>query len=322
MMRDSLSRSPMDFRQLRYFVSIVDCGSLTKASRLLYIAQPALTQQIAKLEAEVGKSLLHRTAQGVTPTENGQALYHHARLILRQHERALSVARMDEGGLRGTVTLGIPATAVHAMGLPLVRQLRQKYPGLLLNLVEGTSGQLEQLMRVGGLDLAVLYALDALPGLKPAGLLEEEIFALVPRGGGLVPASCKSLTLQEVASLPLILPTGGHGLRRLVSAEFDRRGLAPNVVAEIDSASLVLECVADGLGATLRPTSAQGRERDQQPAVRAIRVADARIVRRNFLYSSAQSSVSMAAAVVSQELREVAAALVEAGQWPGVTLLS
>lgn len=85
----------MDLRQLKYFVQIVESGSLAKASRQLFIAQPALSQHIAKLESEVGKPLLIRTAKGVTPTENGAALHHHARFILRQLEQALSIARQE-----------------------------------------------------------------------------------------------------------------------------------------------------------------------------------------------------------------------------------
>ena len=77
----------MDLRQLRYFTVIVESGSFAKASRQLYIAQPSLSQQVAKLEDEIGKQLLSRSSKGVVPTENGLALYHHARFILRQFDR-------------------------------------------------------------------------------------------------------------------------------------------------------------------------------------------------------------------------------------------
>ena len=77
----------MDLRQLKYFVQIVESGSLAKASRQLYIAQPALSQQMARLEDEVGKPLLVRSSRGVVPTENGEALYHHAKFMLRPHHR-------------------------------------------------------------------------------------------------------------------------------------------------------------------------------------------------------------------------------------------
>jgi len=98
----------MDIRQLRYFVQIVESGSLSKASRQLYIAQPALSQQLAKLEDQVGKPLFLRSSKGVSPTENGLALYHHARFMLRQLDQALSIARAETGAVQG---IDVEATA-------------------------------------------------------------------------------------------------------------------------------------------------------------------------------------------------------------------
>jgi len=105
----------VDLRQLRYFTQIVESGSLSKASRQLFIAQPALSQQLSKLESEVGKPLFSRSSKGVVPTENGLALYHHARFMLRQLEQALSIARKDSGAVQGMVSVGLPATPVSAL---------------------------------------------------------------------------------------------------------------------------------------------------------------------------------------------------------------
>ena len=80
----------MNIRRLQYFVKIVDIGSLTQAADVLHVAQPALSQQWATLEAEVRQQLLLRTTRGVTPTEAGKVLYRHAQLILRQCEQAKS----------------------------------------------------------------------------------------------------------------------------------------------------------------------------------------------------------------------------------------
>ena len=127
---------------LRYFTQIVESGSLSKASRQLFIAQPALSQQLSKLEGEVGKPLLTRSSRGVAPTDNGLALYHHARFMLRQLDQALSIARKESGAVQGMVSVGLPATTVAALGLPLVRRIRERYPSILLNVVEGMSGHL------------------------------------------------------------------------------------------------------------------------------------------------------------------------------------
>ena len=182
----------MDLRQLRYFTHIVESGSLSKASRQLFIAQPALSQQLAKLEDEVGKPLLMRSSRGVAPTENGLALYHHARFMLRQLDQAMSIARQESGAVHGMVSVGLPATTVAALGLPLVRRIRERYPSILLNVVEGMSGHLGQMMRTGQLDLAVLFSGDVASDVSVDLLLEEELFVMLPKQSALVAARRKS----------------------------------------------------------------------------------------------------------------------------------
>ncbi|HEY9539160.1 MAG TPA: LysR substrate-binding domain-containing protein [Kiloniellaceae bacterium] len=307
----------MDIRQLRYFVQIVESGSLSKASRQLYVAQPALSQQLAKLEDQVGKPLLHRSSKGVSPTENGLALYHHARFMLRQLEQALSIARAESGAVQGMVSVGLPATTVAAVGLPLVRRIRESYPSILLNVVEGMSGHIGQLMRLGQLDLAVLFSNDVAPDANTEPLMIEELFLMIPEHSRLVPRGRKSITIVDAAALPLILPTGAHGLRQRIAAEFENRCLNANVVAEIDSLALLMNCVYDDIGATIKPMGAVMQEGARGRKWRCLTISDARLRRRNFLYSLPTERLSAAAAVVAKELKETARALVGNDVWPG-----
>ena len=311
----------MDLRQLRYFVQIVESGSLAKASRQLYIAQPALSQHIAKLEAEVGKSLLIRTAKGVTPTENGTALHHHARFILRQLDQALSVARQEPGTVHGMVSVGLAATTVCAVGAPFMRRIRERFPGIVLNVVEGMSGHLAQMMRTGQLDLAILFSRDAVPDLPAEPIVEEELFVMLPEDSDLVPPRRVKLSCSDTADLPLILPTSIHGLRRRIASEFEQRNLSIHVVAEVDSLSLLMTCVRDGMGATIKPMSAalvDGRIRE---GWRTLAFSDANMRRANFIYSVNAEQLTPAAAAVRAELRETIKQLVLQGEWQGVNLL-
>ena len=311
----------MDLRQLKYFVQIVESGSLAKASRQLYIAQPALSQHIAKLEAEVGKSLLIRTAKGVTPTENGTALHHHARFILRQLDQALSVARQEPGTVHGMVSVGLAATTVCAVGAPFMRRIRERFPGIVLNVVEGMSGHLAQMMRTGQLDLAILFSRDAVPDLPAEPIVEEELFVMLPEDSDLVPPRRVKLSCADTADLPLILPTSIHGLRRRIASEFEQRNLSIHVVAEVDSLSLLMTCVRDGMGATIKPMSAalvDGRIRE---GWRTLAFSDANMRRANFIYSVDAEQLSPAAAAVRAELRETIKQLVLQGEWQGVNLL-
>lgn len=311
----------MDLRQLKYFVQIVESGSLAKASRQLYIAQPALSQHVAKLEAEVGKPLLIRTAKGVTPTENGAALHHHARFMLRQLDQALSIARQEPGTVHGMVSVGLAATTVCAVGVPFMRRIREKYPGIVLNVVEGMSGHLAQMMRLGQLDLAILFSRDAVPDLPAEPLVEEELFVMLPDDSDLVAPRRIKLSCAETAELPLILPTGIHGLRRRISAEFEQRNLTTRVVAEIDSLSLLMTCVRDGMGATIKPMAAALLEGKMRENWRTLAFSDADMKRPNYLFSVVADRLTPAAAAVRAELRETVKDLVVNGEWRGVNLI-
>ncbi len=312
----------MDLRQLRYFVSIVDNGSMNKASRQLYIAQAALSQQLAKLEGEVGKLLLHRSAKGVTPTENGLALYHHARFMLRQLDQALSVARQETGEAQGMVSVGLSPSTLSAIGLPLVERVRERYPNILLNVIEGLSGHLTHMMRRRQLDLAVLFNSDLMSDLDAITLLDEDMFLLLPASSALVAQRRKTISIAEAARLPLVLPTGAHGVRQRLTTEFNQRNLIPNIVAEIDSVSLLLRCVWAGIGATIEPLSAIHHEAESGRHWRVLPISDARILRRSYLYSLPSDMMTPAVSAVSLELRKTVTDLVDRGGWRGVQLLA
>jgi LysR family tcuABC transcriptional regulator len=310
----------MDMRQLKYFVQIVESGSLSKASRQLYIAQPALSQQMTRLEDEVGKPLLVRSSRGVTPTENGEALYHHARFILRQLDQAVSVARQEHAHVNGRVNLGMAPTTVCALGLPLVKHLNAKYPGIVLNVIEALSGHLEHMARLGEFDLAVLFSQTAALDLAVEPLLEEELFVILPRDSQKIAPNRQDITLQELAALPLILPSPGHGLRRRISLEFERANLTVDPAAEIDSLPLLMHCVADGLGVTIKPMAAVYALQNAPEQWRCLRISDAPMIRRNYLYTLAPEKMSQAAVVVREELKRVAHTLVENRTWQGIRL--
>lgn len=307
----------MDIRQLRYYVQIVESGSLSKASRELHVAQPALSQQLAKVEDEVGKPLLIRSSKGVKPTENGLALYHHARFMLRQLDQALSIARSETGPVQGMVTVGLPATTVATIGLPLVQRIRERYPNILLNVVEGMSGHIGHLMRLDQLDLAVLFSNDVATDVTIEPLMVEDLFLIIPEHSPLVAPGKKSISIAEAAELPLILPTGVHGLRQRIEAEFENRGLGLNVVAEIDSLSLLMNCVHDNMGATIKPMGAIMHEGMRGRQWRYLAFSDVLFRRQNFLYSVPAGRLTPAASVVASEIKEATYELIGGNRWPG-----
>jgi LysR family tcuABC transcriptional regulator len=238
--------------------------------------------------------------------------------MLRQLDQALSIARKESGAVQGMVSLGLASTTLSALGLPLVRSVRERYPRILLNVVEGMSGHLGQMLRMSQLDLAVLFSADVARDFSVEPLLEEELFVMLPRHSTLVSPRRKSLTLAQAATLPLFLPTMGHGLRRRIAAELERRSLTAKIVGEFDSLALLMTVVHDGMGATIQPMAAIHLEERRGRQWRALSISDARLARRNYLYSLAPQRLSAAAAAVAAALKETASALMASRAWTGV----
>jgi LysR family transcriptional regulator, nitrogen assimilation regulatory protein len=244
----------MNLRRLKYFVKIVDIGSLTQAADVLHIAQPALSQQLATLEGEVHQQLLVRTKRGVTPTEAGKVLYRHAQLILRQCDQAQVDMQAAGRGLSGAVSVGLaPGTAAATLALPLLRTLRARHPGIVAYLNESYGSALSELIMNGRMDLAVLYGGKvAVHGLQFLPLLREPLYLV---GAVSMPAPAETVPLAALTEVDLFLPRPYNTVRRLVDEAFGRVGLVPRVVAEIESAGTLTAVIADGLGASILPAS-------------------------------------------------------------------
>ena len=245
----------MNLRRLKYFVKIVDIGSLTQAADVLHIAQPALSQQLATLEGEFRQQLLVRTKRGVTPTEAGQILYRHAQIILRQFEQAQSDVNNAGQSLSGQVSVGLaPGTAASALALPLLKAVRARHPAILLYLNENFGTTLSELVMNGRMDMAVLYAgKSVVHGLSFQPLLKEQLYLVAPRGTPNLPVE---IELAKLTDMNLLLPRPYNYLRKYVDEAFASQQLTAHVVAEIESAATLNSAVAAGLGATILPESA------------------------------------------------------------------
>jgi LysR family transcriptional regulator, nitrogen assimilation regulatory protein len=243
----------VNLRRLKYFVKIVDIGSLTQAAEVLHIAQPALSQQLITLEDEFQQQLLVRTKRGVTVTEAGATLYRHAQAILRQYEQAQADVKSAGQTLSGQVSVGLaPGTGASALSLPLLRTVRARHPNILLYINENFGTTLSELIMNGRMDMAVLYGDKAVHGLSFQLLMNEEMFLVSPRGMGIARDRIAVADLQDV---PLLLPRPYNYLRKYVDEGFGRMQMVPKVVAEIESASTLSAAVGAGIGATILPES-------------------------------------------------------------------
>jgi LysR family tcuABC transcriptional regulator len=315
----------MELRQLRYFVRVVEMGSISRAALDLNLVQSALSQQISRLESELSTRLLQRSPQGVTPTEAGVAFFREAQLTLRHADQAVRAAQLAR--LSGSVSIGLAPTTAAMLGLPLMEAMRKRYPDVRLHMVESLSGHLADMLNARQLDLAVLFdsRIHASHALQRARrwtvlpLMEEDLFLMRSRNGNAAPTD-GATSLNALKDLPLILPTGPHGLRSTLDAAFSRAGLAPNVVLEVDSLSMLMEAVSAGLGATLQPWAAVGRFPDAGQRFHVDRIADADVKRRNLLCSLSDNELSPAALATRVVLIDCVRTLVQQGQWQGTAL--
>ena len=243
----------MNFRRLKYFVKIVDVGSLTQAAEVLHIAQPALSQQLATLEGELKQQLLIRTKRGVQPTEAGNILYAHAQTILRQCEQAQSAVNSAGQAMSGQVSLGLASGSTAAqLALPLLQTLRDQQPGILLSLHENSGAALAGQVANQTLDMAMVYGAKMPAGLHTVALMREDLYLVATRA---VPHPGNSVELLDVARLNLFLPREGDAVRNQLEEAMALRKLAVNVVGEIESSGALSAAIAGGLGATVLPES-------------------------------------------------------------------
>jgi LysR family nitrogen assimilation transcriptional regulator len=309
----------MELRQLRYFVAIVDHGSLSRAALVLHVAQPALTQQLRQLEEELGVQLLHRSAQGVLSTDAGKVFYEHALAILKQVADAQAAVVQSAERPSGSVTLGLPHSISDALALPLLTAIRQRYPEITLQLTEEITGSLAEQLRAGRINLAVLFDDGQLGSFVATPLVEEEL-RFICRDDAPAAAGRDSLTLRDALDTTLILPGLQHGVRPRIESTARAVGLATRDVIEINSIAILKSAILAGMGATILPVAPVQAE-VERGAMRALAIRDPAIARTVVLCTSRNIPLTNAAAAVSRLVVQVAHDLCAERRWIGARAL-
>ncbi|EJL94607.1 transcriptional regulator [Herbaspirillum sp. CF444] len=310
----------MELRQLRYFVAIVDHGSLSRAARVLHIAQPALTQQIRQLEEELEAQLLHRSAQGVIATDAGKTFYEHAQAILKQVTDAKSAVAQSNDKPSGTVALGIPQSVSGALALPLLTAIRATYPEITLLLTEELTGNLIVQLKSGRINLAVLFD-DGDGQLSPFAstpMVEEEMMYItradsqygVKEGKG----KSRSVTLAKAIKAPLILPGLQHGVRPRIENVVRAHGMSLENVIEINSVAILKSAILADIGATILPVAPLLSEIERGDMV-AHPISGERMARTLALCASKNIPLTNAAAAVERLVLDVTDDLCRKGTW-------
>ena len=247
----------MELHQLRYLCAIVDTGNFSRAAERCHVAQPSLSQQISKLEDELGAKLFDRLGRGVRLTDAGRAFVPHARTALHQTELARNEVRGRRRDARGTVAVGvIPTIAPYYLPRRLAAFAR-RFPESILRIVEETTPLLVEGLRGVAIDLAILSLPLRYREFEIVPLLTERLYAALPPDHPL--ARARALALRQLRDERFVLLRDGHCFRGVALAACQRARLDPRVAFESGQFSSLLGMVAAGVGVTLVPRMAIDR---------------------------------------------------------------
>jgi LysR family transcriptional regulator, nitrogen assimilation regulatory protein len=294
----------MDLRSLRYFVRVVDFGSVTRAAAHLHIVQPALTRHIQRLEKELGVTLLERASRGVKVTGAGELLYKRGTELLREADR-LKDELLDHGGHpAGRVVLGITPPACPIFAPPLLQRVRAQFPRIDIQISEAFSRVLSSWLINGDIDVAIISDRDILQGLRTRWIAREELLFLSKPGRG-----AKSwISADELCATPLILTDGIHKRVEAMLA-------TPLMVdMKLNSVEVILQLVQGGVGVSILPYSA-ARDEIESGTIQALRIGESGLSRRLALCTSESRRVSTATRIVVETLASVSADLMAAGHF-------
>jgi DNA-binding transcriptional LysR family regulator len=241
----------MTLQQLNYFLATVRHGSFSAAAEALHLAQPSLSEQVRRLEAELGLALFQRVGRGLVLTEAGRVLRPHAEATLAEAEAArASVAEVRE--LRGgTAAFGVWGTSRYFIGADLVEAFRRRHPGVRVRLVGQNSSQVVEAIHDGRLEAGAV----ALPvddrGLEIRPVLRDEIVYASTVAARLR----RPMTIERFAQAPLILPDATYGLddptRRQLAELAQRAGVQVQPEIDVEDAEQAIELAGRGLGDTI-----------------------------------------------------------------------
>ncbi|WP_372787760.1 LysR family transcriptional regulator [Paraconexibacter sp.] len=241
----------MTLQQLRYLIAAFEHGSFSAAAEALYLSQPSLSEQVRRLEGELGVELFHRVGRGLVPTVAGITLRDHAVSVLAAVEEAresVSAVRELRGG---TATFGTWGTARYYPGTEIVADFRERYPGVRVRIVGQNSTEVVAMVRSGELEAGMI----ALPiddrGLEVRPMMDDELVFASAR-----PEHLRGpVTIEDVASHPLVLSESTWGAedptRRQLVEQAQRAGVDVDPEIDVEDIEAALELVSLGHGATI-----------------------------------------------------------------------
>ncbi|WP_067211911.1 LysR family transcriptional regulator [Marinomonas aquimarina] len=236
----------MEIKPLRYFIAVANALSFTRAAEQLHIAQPAISMSIKKLEQELQVQLFHRHDRKISLTDEGQVLYEHAKRLIQQADET-ELAMQELSGLsRGEVRVGIPSMLGSYYFPPILMAFRHRYPNLTLQVIEGGTWKLQQMLESGEIDLSVIVAETPSEQLETRALLKEQMLVTVSKEHPFV--ALDSIPVELFFNEELVMFKEGYFHRRVIDRLAQQQGIKPNFGFETNLIPLIKSIVKQGFG--------------------------------------------------------------------------
>ncbi len=248
----------MDLKQLGYFLSIAAHGGFAAAARARYISQSALSRQMRLLEEDIGTKLFERTSRGVLLTGAGEVLKDRAGALFESAAQLKKDVLAESETPTGRVVLGLTPSMRVLLAGSLVESFIKRFPRVTLSVIEGLSHAMADATVRGLCDVAVFVRNDSVgKALHTITLVEEPVVLVGPARAGL--RMTRPVDIESVASHPLLISRSNR-VNSGIEKEASRRGLALNVLMDLQALHLVVDLVCRGVGYTMVPYSAVSRE--------------------------------------------------------------
>ena len=261
----------MEMHQLRYAVAVARMGNFSRAAEQCHVSQPSLSQQILKLEEELGERLFDRTKREARPTSHGEAFLRRAVRILEEVDGARREAEDAKSLNSGTVTLGVLPTIAPYLLPGVMAAFAKHYPGVEMIVQEETTSRLLKLLHGYEIDFALIslpLAGDEAERLEIMPLLTEELLLALPSDHPL--AHKRTLSPRDLEVERLIVMQEGHCLGDQVLGFCNRRDLRPMIGFRSAQLETIQSLVAAGMGISLIPAMAAVSEKTKRPAYRSL----------------------------------------------------
>ena len=302
---------PLEFKQLKTFICVAECGSISRASERLRIAQPALSRQIKLLEHTVGAELFSRHARGMVLTEAGQALLERISGPLHQLEQSVLDVKSLQAEISGEVKLGILPTVPDGFTIRLFEYLNVEFPGISLHVKEAYSINLIEWLQSGEIDLCFLYGPARAYQFQSIDIVTDEIVLFSPPG---ILDPGKSIHVQDLAGLPLAMPNRPFGPRLIVDKLAGAAGVQLTPKFAVDSFGIAVAMAVAGLSHGIMPVSSvSALEAEGKLELRRILPGPAE--RQLILSHSSMRPQTRATNAVQDAVRNVLSAMCADGSW-------